>query len=54
MVKRLRLQEARSQSRRRRRPPQDRWVFEPRDVAMVAILAAAVLWLQWILTLLTA
>jgi hypothetical protein len=49
MVKKLRFQENRSQSRRRRRDAPGRWVIEPIDVALAAAVLAVVLWLQWLL-----
>ena len=49
MVKRLRFQEDRNASRRRKRPPGERWVFEPLDAVIAAFTGALVLWLQWLL-----
>jgi hypothetical protein len=46
MVKRLRFQENRKDPRGKRRPPHERWVLEPADIALIAIAGAAVLWLQ--------
>jgi hypothetical protein len=49
MVKRLRFQENRSTSRRRRRQPHERWVIEPLDIALVAAIVLILFWLQWLL-----
>lgn len=49
MVKRLHVQEHRTGKRRRAGEPQGRWVLEAIDVALVAVIAAVLIWLQWLL-----
>ncbi len=49
MVKKLRFQEHRPDPRRRKRQPRERWVFEPLDAALLAVIVAVLLWLQWLL-----
>lgn len=49
MVKKLRQQENRNPHTRRRRPLRDIWVFEPIDAALLAVIAAVALWLQWLM-----
>lgn len=48
MVKRLRFQENRRPSRRRKAAQPEGWVFEPRDVAVASLIAALALWLPWL------
>ncbi len=48
MVKRLRFQESRKDSRRKGSDPRGRWVFEPLDVVLVAAVVAILFWLQWL------
>lgn len=47
MVKRLRFLENRTGSRRRPPEPTGKWVFEAIDVALVMVIAAVMIWLQW-------
>jgi hypothetical protein len=49
MVKKLRYQENRKDNRRKGREPRERWVFEPIDAALLAVIIAVVFWLQWLL-----
>lgn len=51
MVKKLRYQENRKNSRRNgSEPPRLRWVFEPIDAVLLAVIISVVFWLQWLLT----
>lgn len=49
MIKKLRVQEQRTDKRRRAGEPQGKWVLEAIDVALVAAIAAILIWLQWML-----
>ena len=50
MVKKLRQQENRTGPGRRKRSPKDLWVFEPIDAALLGVIAAMALWLQWLMS----
>ena len=51
MVKKLRYQENRKNSRRNgSEPPRLRWVFEPIDAVLLAVIISGVFWLQWRVT----
>ena len=49
MVKKLRFQESRTEKCPRMANLLGKWVFEAIDVLVVTILAAAMIWLQWLL-----
>ena len=51
MVKKIRYQENRKDPHRNRR---ERWVFEPMDAVLLAIVVAVVIWLQWLMAALNA
>lgn len=53
MVKRLRFQENRAPSSRKRHKPGERWVFEPLDMVLATFLGALMLWLHWLLSVAT-
>lgn len=50
MVKKLHPQENRTDPNRRKRARRDIWVFEPIDAALLAVIAAVALWLQWLMS----
>jgi len=52
MAKKIRYRESRHDRSRRPLQPHERWVFEPIDAVLVAIIVAIVFWLQWLLSVL--
>lgn len=49
MARKLRFQHIRSDRSRRKPEMKEKWVLEPIDGALVAIIAALIIWLHWLL-----